>query len=94
MSNKDLRRGEVLGRVQRGELKLTEASELLEVSLPRQATQETVSARPPAARRCRRSYFHGHCVLGRRGTRRQAQPLSGQFYPTTPLARTILRRFE
>lgn len=32
MSAKDLRRSEVLGRVQRGEVKLTEAAELLEVS--------------------------------------------------------------
>jgi transposase len=32
MSTRDLRRSEVLGRVQRGELKLTEAAEWLEVS--------------------------------------------------------------
>ena len=32
MSAKELRRGEVLSRVKRGELKLTEAAELLEVS--------------------------------------------------------------
>ncbi len=32
MNAKELRRGEVLSRVQRGELKLTEADELLEVS--------------------------------------------------------------
>ncbi len=32
MSDKELRRGEVLGRVKRGELKLTEAAQLLEIS--------------------------------------------------------------
>ena len=32
MSAKELRRGEVLSRVKRGELKLTEAAELLELS--------------------------------------------------------------
>ena len=32
MSAKEVRRGEVLSRVQRGELKLSEASELLELS--------------------------------------------------------------
>ena len=32
MNAKELRRGEVLGRVKRGELKVTEAAELLDVS--------------------------------------------------------------
>ncbi len=32
MSHKELRRGEVLGRVQRGELKLSEAAQLLQGS--------------------------------------------------------------
>ena len=32
MNGKELRRGEVLNRVKRGELKLTEAAELLELS--------------------------------------------------------------
>ena len=32
MNDKELRRGEVLSRVKRGDLKLTEAAELLELS--------------------------------------------------------------
>ena len=32
MNDKELRRGEVLGRVQRGELKLSEAARMLDIS--------------------------------------------------------------
>ena len=67
MSAKELRRGEVLSRVKRGELKLTEAAELLEVSY-RQAKRLNKRYRAGGAK----AWVHGN--VGRAANRSQAPP--------------------